>query len=124
MPTAKKIATGSADNSGSPLPHTSTRPKPRPTYKGSTKDSKPPRAEASDAIAQTSKKAVNHRQSVTSAESASDASMDGDAGEDEVTEMEEEDDGNWDEEDEEDEDDEPEVKGHQQKETARSAPGM
>jgi hypothetical protein len=123
MPTAKKMAADSdpADDSDSPPRQTSsTRPKPRPTYKGSTKDPKRARAEASDPIAQTSKKAVNRRQSVTSAES--DASMDNDAGEDEVIEIDEED---WDEEDEEEEDgEEPEVKGHQRKATARSAPGM
>jgi hypothetical protein len=117
MPTAKKMAadTEPADDSDSPRPTSTTRPKPRPTYKGSTKA-------PSDPIPQTSKKVVNRRrQSVTSAESDVSMPADDDAGEDEAIEIEEEDhDGNWDEEDEEDEeDDSEEVNGHQQ--AARSA---
>jgi hypothetical protein len=104
VPTAKKLEADLQDPADPPRhSSSSTRPKPRPTYKGSAKNPKP-----SEPIV--SKKA----QAVTS---ESDASIDDAAsGEDEVIDMEE------DEEDEEDSDEEDvEVKG---KATTRSAPGM
>lgn len=117
---------------------TSTQPKPRPNYRGSTKDPKPAcasRAKVSALVAQTLKKAIKggRSQSVTSIETDASKQVDTDAGEDEVIEMDEEEDGNWNEEDEpeekdcDEEDEDLEVKGHHHKVTAqssRSAPGM
>jgi hypothetical protein len=121
LPTAKKLAADLTDPADPPRhSSSSTRPKPRPTYKGSTKNPKP-----SEPI---SKKA-RQSQAVTSESDmdASDASDD--AGEDEVIEIEEDEDGIWDEDDEDEEDEEDvEVKGKVTAQAAsatrRSAPGM
>ena len=100
IPTAKKLAADPAEDSDSPR-QTSTRPKPRPTWKGAATNSKPVHAKALDTSID-----VN------------------DAGGEEDMEVEE--DGDWDDDElpsEEDEDTE-EVKSHQHKAAARSASGM
>ena len=119
VPTAKKLA---ADDLPDPadLPRhssSSTRPKPRPTYKGSTKNPKP-----SEPI---SKKA-RQSQAVTPESDIDAMDASDDAEEDEVIEMEEDEDGIWDEDDEDGEDEEDvEVKGKVTTASAtRSAPGM
>jgi hypothetical protein len=115
IPTAKKLAADSdLPDPADPPRHSSstTRPKPRPTYKGSTKNSKP-----SEPLLKKARKS----QAVTSESDAMDASDD--AGEDEVIEIEvDEDEDEEDEEDDSEEDEEDvKVKG---KATTRSAPGM
>lgn len=123
VPTEKKLAADPVDNSNSPPHLTSTQPKPRLNYRGSTKDPKPARASRAKVLApvvQTSKKAIKHgrSQSVTSIETDASKQVDTDAREDEVIEMDEEEDGNWDEEDEpekedcDEEDEDLEVKCH------------
>lgn len=132
-PTAKKMAEKGSDSESPPPRHTSTRPKPKPTYKG-TENSKSAYTEASDTftgadkvtqasdfIAQTSNKAAKDHQSVTWADSDVSMVYD-DAGEDEIIEE----DVTLDDSDEllDEEDDEvlEEVKSHRRK--ASSAPGM
>jgi hypothetical protein len=118
LPTAKKLAADAADlpDPADPPRHSSssTRPKPRPTYKGSTKNTK-----SSEPI---SKKA-RQSQAVTSESDAMDASDDA-----EVIEMEEDEDTNDEDEEDEEDDSEEDVKVKGKAITAstgtRSAPGM
>lgn len=133
IPTAKKRAANSEEDSDSPR-HTSTRPKPRPNYKGASTINvtfnTSPHADigsgvdkVSDVIAQTSKKAVKNRRFVTDPDNDINMAVDEDAMEDEVIELEEEEDETWGDLNEEDVDVEEAIvsKGRQHKATA---PGM